>query len=102
MITTRISGRDTNSDAGSPSTDDGPTWFRQTRTAAISELRVGFACHGFDVTAYSDTDIGQAVVHEAWSVHNLIARAFARLMHRQDSGAQTEMPRKSMRLGVVS
>jgi hypothetical protein len=86
----KTASRDTNGDAGAALTDvgQGPTWFRTTRTTMLGHLRFGFACQGIDVTGYSDSDIGQAVFQEAWSSHNLIARAFARLQAPHDSGAR--------------
>jgi len=56
---------------------------RRTRNAAIRELRLGFVLRGFDVSAFSDDDVGHAVLDVAnphtRSSTELFARAVDRL-----------------------
>ena len=62
------------------------TSFSKTRTAAITELRLGFKIYGFDVSAYADDQVSGAVVAAAtadtYSSRDLFTRAFERLSNR--------------------
>lgn len=67
-------------------TEPHSTSFRRTRTAAITELRLGFKVYGFDVDAYADDQVSGAIVAAATadtqSSRDLFTRAFERLQNR--------------------
>ena len=46
-------------------TEQRSTSFSRTRTAAITELRLGFKVYGFDVSAYADDQVSGAIVAAA-------------------------------------
>ena len=64
-------------------TEQRSTSFSRTRTAAITELRLGFKVYGFDVSAYADDQVSGAIVAAAtadtYSSKELFSRAFERL-----------------------
>ena len=67
---------------------------RQTRAAAMRELRTAFERYGLDVSVYDDHEVSAAVIEEATAATccswDLFARAFERLQHGPEVAALVE------------
>ena len=64
---------------------------RETRAAAIRELRLTFEQYGLDVSAYNDHEVSSAVVEEASATTccswDLFVRAFERMKQSRVAAA---------------